>query len=280
MARAFARAGFSVGQIFCGPVRTLTPEKVIGQMKRTWTKFWRGFVQKHVSNRVLIWFLNLLAAKPNMLQRARADNRELQRAAITAMAEKGKYKEGTIINNQNEWGNVIFGGGKNSSMAYSGCEIIAVYNALVSLGEQMTGCGLADLIAAFERRGAVRKGEWGVTPTAVYDYMKQRFGNDRTVSWFVPGRGRQPDDNVDQIGRQHAVLIATVYNNADDITGQIHTVCIAKQADGTFAVQNAGYRDQDGNYAEKGGFKTLSEAVSGISANPQLISCVCIADAG
>jgi len=36
-------------------------------------------------------------------------------------------------------------------MDYSGCEIIAVYNAMLSLGETLPEQGIADLIAFMER---------------------------------------------------------------------------------------------------------------------------------
>lgn len=75
------------------------------------------------------------------------------------------------------------------------------------------------------------------------------------------------------------VFIATVYNNKDKITDQIHTVCIAKEADGSYSVYNAGKTDNNGNYVAKEDYKSLSDAIDVISdKNPQLICLIAIDD--
>lgn len=100
-------------------------------------------------------------------------------------------------------------------MKYSGCEIFAAYNAMVKLGEKITG-------------------------------------------------------------DQNDIFIASVYNDADKIGAQIHTVCISKEDDGSYTVYNAYKQDKDHNYVEKGGYKSLSDAIGDISTNPQLISLIYI----
>ena len=55
-------------------------------------------------------------------------------------------------------------------MKYSGCEIIAVYNAMLDLGRKSSLEDMAELITAFEERGAALKGEWGVAPHAITNY--------------------------------------------------------------------------------------------------------------
>lgn len=56
---------------------------------------------------------------------------------------------------------------------FSGCEIIAAYNAKVALGEKMTETEMAELICTFEKKGAVLSGEFGVAPTEINDYFER-----------------------------------------------------------------------------------------------------------
>lgn len=37
------------------------------------------------------------------------------------------------IENQNEWGNIIFGAGKHHNMSHSGCEVIAAFNEMLTI---------------------------------------------------------------------------------------------------------------------------------------------------
>ena len=90
---------------------------------------------------------------------------------VTFKEKSGFFTPGQFIENQNEWESVRFG---LSTMKYSGCEIISVYNALPDLGNRMTVQAMAALIGAFERRGAERKGRWGCSPGSIRKYLIRR----------------------------------------------------------------------------------------------------------
>ena len=161
------------------------------------------------------------------------------------------------IENQAQWENVRFGAGRHHSMCYSGCEIIAVFNARKRLYGSMAPEELADLIRRFEAKGAALRGEFGTSPLALARYLKSSGMEVRT------SYGKQR--SVEEIERESTVMIATVYNDGNDITKQIHTVCITRDVSGGYVLHNAYCRDKTGRYTESISYPTLREAITHIS---------------
>lgn len=162
------------------------------------------------------------------------------------------------IENQSEWGDIRFGVGKRQSMAYAGCEIMATYNARKALGEKLSRQDMAELICSYEARGAALFGKFGVAPTAVAAYFrKQGFCVETT-----DGRNREA---VERIAENAAVMIVTAYNDKNDITAQIHTVCVTRNRNGDYLLHNAYRRDAKGRYTESAPYGSLQEAVTHIS---------------
>ena len=230
----------------------------------------KGVIPKNLSNKALLKFLNFLKySTPTWVQRKHKEN---NKEAITEMIDEDKYKNGKIINNQMEWEKVAYGA---SDMKTAGCEIFATYNAMLMLGEKMNAKKLVNLITEFEKDGAVRDGKWGTSPDAVYNYMKKAYKGDMTVnvSRYVPDN-KSSDKRVDDIGKENDVFIATVYNDKEDITAQIHTVCISKENNGTYNIYNAGSKKS--GYPTKKGYETLSDAIKDINKDPKLIALIYI----
>ncbi len=132
-------------------------------------------------------------------------------------------KEG-YINDQHAMGMLRFG---SSDMAYAGCEVIAVYNALLFLGCPME---LPLLISIFEKRGTVLNGRFGTSPFALYRFLKKTA--DRVRCSF-----RRRD--FEKIAEESRTFIITYYNDAKDIMQQIHTICITKDPEGRMFPHNA-----------------------------------------
>lgn len=59
-------------------------------------------------------------------------------------------RRGKCIENQALWGKAQFGNSPNSNMSYSGCEIIATYNALSALGEPTSADTMVSLISRYD----------------------------------------------------------------------------------------------------------------------------------
>ena len=115
-----------------------------------------------------------------------------------------------------------------SDMAYAGCEIIAVYNALLDrkkLEETLPG-----LISCFEKKGVVLNGRFGTAPRALARYLRSiGIGAEYSI--------RRKDFPL--LAERSAVFIVTAYNDYADIMQEIHTVCITKEPDGRFRAHNS-----------------------------------------
>ena len=62
------------------------------------------------------------------------------------------------------------------SMAFNGCEVIAVYNLLKYLGRFRD---IREIAADFEKQGAIVMGGFGTRPSALYHYIRNHAGRDR-----------------------------------------------------------------------------------------------------
>ena len=118
-------------------------------------------------------------------------------------------------------------------MSYSGCEIIATYNALSALGESTSADTMVKLISTYEKDGAALFGEFGTSPHAIEKYMKN-------AGYQVQTTTSTDAEKINAIGDNSDVIIATVYNDKNDITRQIHTVCITKTPEGNYVAHNTG----------------------------------------
>lgn len=215
----------------------------------------KAYIPKYISNKTVLKVYNLLSRISKVSPKIRKKNREINSRVL---AEGNIFKAGHFIENQNDWGDIQFGSGRHHNMRYSGCEIIAVYNALLDLGKELSLEDMAELIGAFEQKGAALKGEFGVTPYAIKDYLKNS-------GYHVSATSSTDEKSICELGKKSHTVIATVYNNKDNIMEEIHTVCITKK-DGVFAVHNDYTKDgkKPAGYRERGGYGTLQEAIDSI----------------
>ena len=169
------------------------------------------------------------------------------------------YVQGEYIENQAEWKNVKFGQ-RRSSMKYSGCEIMAVANALNSFGAGLSPEGLADLIMHFEKDGMCMDGNIGTSPIALKEYLEE-CGYSTEYS-LTSDAGK-----INEIGINYDTVIVFAYNNKNDIWGRIHTVCITKDATGGYIIHNASRKMADGKYHASKAYPLLNDAICDIGRN-------------
>lgn len=181
----------------------------------------------------------------------------------------GIYATGEYIENQFYWKDIKFG---ISDMSYSGCEIMATYNALKALGEPVSEQTVVDLIAMYEADGAVFGGKFGTSPYAVEDYFRDQ-------GYDVMTTASQDTAEINKIGEYCDTVIVNAYNNKNDITDMIHTVSITKDEEGTYSVHNGYHKDRKNNYVVNGGYGTLQEAIDAISTDPSSIDVIGISNA-
>lgn len=227
-------------------------------------KWIAALIPMHVSNRALLIIYRLLATfgVPRFIRRNHL------RENCILLEQTGWdfwHVPDAYIENQSEWKKVRFGVGRHLSMSYAGCEIIATYNAGKALGNPVSKRYMAELIEGYEARGAASWGVFGVAPTAIAAYFRK---NGFAVETADEADGRA----VAEIARNHRVMIATAYNDKNDIMAQIHTVCITKNQEGKFVLHNAYHRDEKGRFCESRPYDTLQDAVAHLSRRePKLI---------
>lgn len=184
----------------------------------------------------ILGFLSLIRISRKQKNANQAANEKILAAA--AAQKTGLFSPGHFIENQSDWKNVRFG---RSTMKYSGCEIMAVYNALLDFGNAMTARDMAGLIGEFEQKGAVLCGKWGCTPFSIYQYFLRR-------GYRVAKTTAADPDAVNAVGNNSDSVILTVYNDRRDIRKMIHTVSATKDNSGNYTVHNV-YRRVNGQYA-------------------------------
>lgn len=222
-----------------------------------------SFIPRYVSNRVVVRVYHILSwiRVPRFI---REKNYRHNLKYLGEMDRELWHDSAVCIENQAQWEAIRFGAGRHHNMSYSGCEIIAVFNAQKKLYGLGTLEEMADLIRRFETKGAALWGAFGTSPLALAQYFK-KCGMEVLTSY-----GKQ--QSVEDIERESAVMIATVYNDGDDITKQIHTVCITRNPKGGYVLHNAYYKDKNGRYTESISYTSLEEAITHISRyEPKLI---------
>lgn len=245
----------------------------MAERKTTWKKRLGAFIPRFVPNIILASVWGLLGVLKGTSGKRVAENRSHNHTLLVEQAEtpgiRSFFTPGTFIENQRHWKEVKFGG--KYTMSYGGCEIFAVYNALLSLGEEMTGQRLVELISFFERRGAVWAGSLGVAPGAAWKYFKkQKYGVSFTWS--------RKESVIQKLGESSDTIIVTAYNDGRDIFQCIHTVNISKDAAGKYYAHNDFYsrRNAKGEqeFVSHGPYETLWEAITHLSGGTAAPICV------
>ncbi len=141
--------------------------------------------------------------------------------------DMSEYKE--YINGQ-DLGNVSKFRFGNTTMDENGCEVIATYNALVTLGAKEDLCKIA---AHYESDGQMLNGTWGTNPYAIERYFKQKGYEVSRV---------EGDDIINNKTPEADAYILSFWNT-DRVTSALHTVAARKTEIGKYVLYN--YRGAD-----------------------------------
>lgn len=132
-------------------------------------------------------------------------------------------KDKGFIENQKLYNDMYYG---VTTMAETGCEVIAVYNALVALLLNESGSAgapsLPKLISIFENSGIMMAGQFGTGPKAIVDFFRKR-GIEVRIAYDQSRYGI--------ISRERAASIIMIFNNKDRLHDAIHTMCITRDRD-------------------------------------------------
>ncbi|MBR1930373.1 MAG: hypothetical protein IJ833_02720 [Lachnospiraceae bacterium] len=198
----------------------------------------RAFIPHYMPNGIVLTAYGLLACfKPSV--KTVQNNAEWNSRLLGDMWRHLLVNESGFIECQADWKDVRFG--KKGVIAKSGCGIIATGNALAALEKRDVGASaMVELISVYERRGAALGGKFGVSPRAIARYFRE-LGYEVSLL-----HSRNPQ-KINQLGQNSDAIIAVVYNDADDIMEQLHTVCVTKEK-GNYFLHNAGGTSPDIGY--------------------------------
>ncbi len=229
----------------------------------------KSFIPRYIPNVVVVWVLHILSWFSGLSGKRSSGNLNYNRVQLLDKNSMNA-ENNTYIENQSMWTGVLFG--SVYKLSYSGCEVIAVYNALLSLGQKMSVKELMALITAFEKKGIVGRGKFGVSPRAAYLFFKR-------AGYRVTMTASKKASVINEIGACSDTTIVTVYNDRNDITKQVHTMNVSKDDAGKYHIHN-GYKvrtDAGGKrqFVDDGPYDTLEEAIKGMArGNAGVISVI------
>ncbi len=122
-------------------------------------------------------------------------------------------------------------GGRPLTAAENTCEVLAVYNAQIALGERPE---LPELLRRFERGGAALWGYFGTSVRSLGRFFRKNGRAVRFRSGFRLHRA-----GVDRMEAWGKTFIAVLYNDRESLMQMIHTVCLTKE-DGRVRIHNGG----------------------------------------
>ena len=174
-----------------------------------------AFIPRHIKNKTIVKTFELLRKLQKLFHRNHLDHvAGNEKAFVTHLDEIKRC--GGYVENQNSYGDMLFG---KTTMQHSGCEIFATFNTIYSLtGKHIMS--LPQMIAEFEKDGMVLSGKFGTAPKAVRDFLEKHgfqteFVTDETL--------------FEDVAKRCKSLILTMYNDRNDIRGEVHTIHISKE---------------------------------------------------
>ena len=164
------------------------------------------------------------------------------------------YKNG-YINDQNTGAvsKLKFG---TTTMDNNGCEIIAVYNAMKTLGNQKD---IRDIAYHFENDGQMLKGEFGTNPYANKRYFEKQGYKVKVVE------GEKITE--EELPKADAYIVS--FWNSNDVMDALHTVAMRKTSDGRYELFNNNPRTKQSDVEQN-----LREALLKDGAVPLSVHCI------
>ena len=215
-----------------------------------------SFVPQRVSGRTALGFMEFLrAVQP---RRAAIARENLYENLYTYREHRERvFRQDGYIEDQENYTDLRYG---SVTVAYAGCEVIAVANVLNALRRAgLIGDDayqeLPQLLYSFEMNGKLLGGRFGTSPGALRDYMRSCGFETRlcTDPQLFPIVAKISD-----------VLMLTCYNDEKNLLKEVHTFCISKE-DG-YRTHNAYHRGKAGYRYER--FEDLLRELNGGLAKP------------
>lgn len=176
-----------------------------------------GFIPGKVDDRIVLDIYELMQKTEHFFHRNPPSSIQKNTAAflshLTAIRKSG------YVEDQHAYDDMSYG---VTTMKHAGCEIFAVYNTLYTINRRHT-IPLPELIHSFEKEGMVLSGKFGTSPKSMIRFLN-RIGYKTEIATDPLA--------YNDLGQRYKALILTMYNNAEDIRDEIHTVHISRSSSG------------------------------------------------
>ena len=179
------------------------------------------------NNRTVVSAIERLRKIEKKIPRNFSQNDLMNAEAYVSRLKSGKGFVNGLIERQADFTDISLG---KSTLDYSGCEVIAVYNLLWRYRGGELATPLTELIETFEADGILYAGRFGISPRSILSYLR---GRGIEVNYT------EDEGDFDLLGEFCDHFILTVMNDRDDIFRQIHTFYISKE-EGRLIAHNAG----------------------------------------
>lgn len=237
-------------------------------------KWFMNYVPQHVSDATVIYIMTLIS-RPIDEDIIRYHLFINKNSWIQCIADAGKDDEAIqngYIEHQDKLNKFFYGywRGEDLTADYNSCEVIAVYNALQSIGNHTFDSkhDFPVLLAQFEAKGVALGGKFGTSPKIMNEYLAEEGYSTE----MIEGLFANIPEIVYSIQENYSAYIITVYNDKGDLSEQIHTMCVTNE-NGRYYIHNAGESSCENGYA------SLYEAINGYKqGNSEVISVIGVSD--
>lgn len=210
-----------------------------------------SYIPNHISDETLIYAMTLMSTPldSDTIQMHLEHNRELwlkyiKNSGVVDVEGNYIFEEG-YIDGQGYLDEMFFGvDGGSIGASNNTCEIIALYNALYYINDGVASpkYDFPELIAQMEGRGPCLNGILGTSPVIIEEYLKDEGYNIKTLE----GKDARDQKKVYELQGDYDTYIVTLYNDENDVSEYIHTMCITRvEVDGEikYMLRNDGKKD-------------------------------------
>ncbi|MBR1599093.1 MAG: hypothetical protein IJ661_09310 [Lachnospiraceae bacterium] len=194
----------------------------------------------YIKNALVLLFYRVFSLIP-VSRRIREEH--LKRNNIAWESYKTRFSKDIYIEHQPALSEFSYGSRYGAD--YNSCEVVALYNALVAMGNKPD---FPTLLERFEHKGITCLGAFGTSPFALIKYMKSigyniicytyknwmricsSYNDSIEITDFTKEYVNSKDYNQynDFINKCNSYIFMS-YNNAHTIRDMIHTMCVTKE---------------------------------------------------
>lgn len=183
-----------------------------------------ALIPNKVDNRTVVNALDLLRMGQKTVVKKDFSSHEGKNVTAFGKHIEAIKKNNGYVEDQNSYTDMAYG---DATMQFSGCEIFATFNAIRNITGK-AGNNLSQMITSYERDGMVLSGKFGTAPKAISDFLKKLgYKTELTTD----------ESQFDDVGKRNESVILTMYNDKDDISKEVHTINISKDA-GKYTAHN------------------------------------------